>query len=87
LQAAAQLAQEKAEEILADRRSQGFASIPTGTLTETGVYNGFNRTTLITQPSPAPAACPGGSTCDEVVVQVDKGGPVLAEINLLLVDY
>lgn len=87
LQAAVQLAQEKAEGVLAQRRNQGFASIATGTTPEAGVYNGFNRTTVITRPSPAPAGCPGGSICNDVVVQVDKGGPVLAEIRLLLVDY
>lgn len=87
LQAAVQLAQEKAEDVLAQRRNQGFASVATGTTPEAGVYNGFNRTTVITQPSPAPAGCPGGSICNDVVVQVDKGGAVLAEIRLLLVDY
>ena len=87
LQTAAQLAQEKAEDILARRRSQGFASIATGTTNEPGFYNSFNRSTVITQATGAPAGCPAGTLCDQVIISVDKGGPVLAQVNLLLVDY
>jgi prepilin-type N-terminal cleavage/methylation domain-containing protein len=87
IQTAAQLAQEKAEDILGQRRNEDFASVATGTFSEPGVYNGFNRSTVITQATSAPSACPTGIVCDEVVISVDKGGAVLAEVTLLLVDY
>lgn len=87
IQTAAQLAQEKAEDILGQRRNQDFASVSTATVTETDVYNGFNRTTSVNQALSAPSACPSGFVCDEVVISVDKGGAVLAEVTLLLVDY
>ncbi len=87
LQTAAQLAQEQAESVLALRRTQGFAAVAPGTTNEPAVYNGFNRTTVVGAPSPVPTGCPAGPACNEVVIQVDKGGPVLAEVSLLLVDY
>jgi hypothetical protein len=85
LQVAAQLAQEQAEQLLALRRDQDFSAVATGTSTVNGVYNGFNRTTTVTQP--APGGCPGAALCKGVTISVNKGGPVLTEVTFLLVDY
>ncbi|TCK16876.1 prepilin-type N-terminal cleavage/methylation domain-containing protein [Thiogranum longum] len=89
IQTATQLAQEQAELILGRRRTQGFASIITGTYPEVlaGNYTGFNRTTSISQPVTAPAGCPAGALCDLVTVSVDKGASPLSEITFVLVDY
>ncbi len=84
LQVAAQLAQEQAEKLLAQRRALDFTAVSAST-TETGIYNGFNRTTDVAQPPPG--GCPGGTLCKAVTVSVDKGGPVLVEVVFLLVDY
>ncbi len=89
VQTATQLAQEQAELIFGRRRTQGFASILTGTYPEvlTGNYTGFNRTTTISQPVASPAGCPTGALCDLVTVSVDKGASPLSEITFVLVNY
>ena len=84
IQTAAQLAQERAEGILADRRTQGYAAVPTGTIVEVlgGNYTGYTRTTTVNE-SPTPIiGCAVGATCKEVVVDV---GP--AELTFVLVDF
>jgi len=88
LQTAVQLAQERAEAIMAMRRSQDFAAVATGSTTDTlGIaYSGYTRTVTVSQP-PTGAGCPGGGTCKEVVVTVAEAGSTLAEITFLLVDY
>ena len=92
IQTAAQLAQERAERILALRRSQGFNAVPDiapSSLTEnlTGNFTGYTRITNITQPGTPPAGCPPGAICNLVAISVNRGGPVLAQISLLLVNY
>ena len=94
IQTAAQLAQERAERILSLRRSQGFDGVPdiapgTGSITEnlTGNFTGFTRITNITQPGTPPAGCPPGAICNLVAISVNRGGPALAQISLLLVNY
>jgi len=90
IQTASQLAQERAELVLALKRSQGFAALATGTTNETlaGNFSGFTRNTVISQPATAPAGCPGSSTiCKQVVVSVSQGGTVRSQISFLLVDY
>jgi len=86
IQTAAQLAQEGAEKVLASRRDQGFAAIPTGTSNETlaGNFTGFTRSTVI---SATATACPGGTTCKQVVVAVSQGGTLRSQVSFLLVDY
>ena len=85
LQVATQLAQEKAEQILGQRRNQGFAAVPAGSTAEPNAYGSFNRSIVVSQP--AAGGCPGAATCKGVVIAVDNGGPALAEVTLLLVDY
>jgi len=90
IQTASQLAQERAELVLSLKRSQGFATLATGTTNETlaGSFSGFTRSTIISQPATAPAGCPGGSTvCKQVVVSVSQGGTMRSQLSFLLVDY
>ena len=64
IQTAAQLAQERAEFLLAVRRSQNFlAAELSGSTTETlgGNYSGYTRNTTITQPPPGPGFPAGAS--------------------------
>ena len=88
IQTAAQLAQERAEGLLADRRVTGYAAVPTGTVNDvlTGAYSSYSRTVTVTSP-PTGGGCAGGATCKEVVVSVDHSGRTRAEIAFVLVNY
>ena len=88
IQTAAQLAQERAEDILADRRTAGFAAVPTGTVNDVlgGTYSSYSRTVTVTSP-PGGSGCAAGATCKEVVVSVDHSGRTRAEITTMLVSY
>jgi prepilin-type N-terminal cleavage/methylation domain-containing protein len=88
IQTAVQLAQERAEGVLADRRTQGYAAVPTGTTVDVpgGSYAAYTRTLSITEP-PAGSGCAAGATCKEVIVSVDRGASRLAEVTFLLVSY
>jgi prepilin-type N-terminal cleavage/methylation domain-containing protein len=94
IQTAAQLAQERAESILALRRSQNFAAVGLGTVTDTlsANYSAYTRTVSVSQPPTGPGCALHPVTgvsaaCKEVVVNVAQGGNTLAEISFLLVDY
>ena len=88
MQTATQLAQERAEELLATRRDQGYGAIATGTTTDTlaGSYAAYGRTVTVTEPATG-GGCPVGATCKEVVVSVSVSGELFSEITLVLVDY
>ena len=88
IQTAAQLAQERAEGILADRRTAGFAAVPSGTANDVlgGTYSSYSRTVTVTSP-PGGSGCAAGATCKEVVVSVDHSGRTRAEITTMLVSY
>jgi len=88
IQTASQLAQERAEEILALRRNQGYEAITLGTSNEvlTGNYANFSRTVMITEP-PDTGGCPTSAICKEVVVTVNHARKKRAEIVTVLVDY
>ena len=88
IQTAAQLAQERAEGVLADRRSLGYASIPTGTSIDSlaGNYAGYTRTLSVNEP-PSGSGCATGASCKEVIVTVDRGASTRAEVTFLLVSY
>ena len=88
VQTAVQLAQERAEGILAQRRAQDFAAIGLGTSTDAlgASYSAYTRTVTVVQPPTGPG-CPAGASCKEVVVNVALGPDSLSEITLLLVDY
>ncbi len=88
IQTAAQLAQERAEGLLADRRNTGYAAVPTGTVNDVlgGAYSSYSRTVTVTSP-PCGSGCAAGATCKEVVVSVDHSGRTRAEVTLMLVSY
>jgi prepilin-type N-terminal cleavage/methylation domain-containing protein len=88
IQTAGQLAQERAEALLALRRDQGYAAVPTGTSSEglTGNYAGYTRTLTVNEPPLGPG-CAAGATCKEVLVSVARGGNPHAALTLMLVDY
>ena len=87
VQTASQLAQARAEQILSDRRRNGFAAVPVGTVNDTltGSYSSYNRSVATT--AYAGAACPV-SNCRQVVVTVtNSGGDVRAETTLMVANY
>lgn len=89
IQVATQLAQEQAERILGQRRTQGFtptamAHYPPEILD--GNYVGFRRATTITQTLER-AGCPDDARCALVNVSVGSADSVLSEITFVLVDY
>ena len=88
IQTAAQLAQERAEGLLADRRNAGYAAVPTGTVNDVlgGAYSSYSRTVTVTSP-PGGSGCAAGATCKEVVVSVDHSGRTRAAVTLMLVSY
>jgi prepilin-type N-terminal cleavage/methylation domain-containing protein len=88
IQTATQLAQARAEQLMAVRRNRGYGDPEvSANLTETlaGNYAGYTRTTTIT--GFAGPACPAGAVCKQVAVRVDEGGQARAEITFVLVDY
>jgi prepilin-type N-terminal cleavage/methylation domain-containing protein len=88
IQTATQLAQERAESLLADRRTAGYAAIATGTVNDVlaGAYGSYSRSVTVTSP-PTGSGCASGATCKEVVVSVDHSGRTRAEVTFLLVSY
>ncbi len=88
IQTAAQLAQERAEDILALRRNQGYAAVAVGTTNDvlTGNYMSYARSVTVTQP-PAGGGCASGATCKGVVVSVNHGLSNRAEVSFVLVNY
>ena len=88
IQTAAQLAQERAEGILADRRSNGYAAVLPGTTNDvlTGAYSSYNRTITVTSP-PGGSGCAVGATCKEVIINVTHSGRTRAELTFMLVNY
>lgn len=88
IQTAAQLAQERAEGVLADRRNLGYAAIPTGTTADvlSGNYSAYTRTLTVNEP-PSGSGCVAGATCKEVIVSVNRGISNRAEVTFILVSY
>jgi prepilin-type N-terminal cleavage/methylation domain-containing protein len=88
IQTAAQLAQERAESVLALRRASGYAAIATGTTTDTlnGTYSGYIRTLTVNSPATG-NGCASGASCKEVIVNVASGGRTRATVSFMLVDY
>ncbi len=86
LQVATQLAQERAEIVLAGRRNGSYTSIAPGTVNDTltGTFAVYTRTVAVTTLSASP--CPVAS-CKQVVVTVGRGGTDLATVTFMLVDY
>ncbi len=94
IQTAVQLAQERAESMMAQRRAADFAAIAVGTTTDVlgANYGAYTRTVTVVQP-PRGAGCPlhpvtaVSAACKEVVVNVTQGSDTLAEVTFLVVDY
>jgi prepilin-type N-terminal cleavage/methylation domain-containing protein len=88
IQTAAQLAQERAEGILAERRNLGYAAILTGTTidTLTGNFSAYARSVTVNEP-PLGSGCAPGASCKEVVVSVNHGSSPRAAVSTILVDY
>lgn len=87
IQTATQLAQERAEQVLAERRASGYAAIPVGTVTDdlsTTSYSNYIRT--VTTSAYTGAACPV-SDCRQVVITVSRDGSTQAELNLMVANY
>ncbi len=92
IQTAAQLAQERAEGILAVRRTQGYAAVPTGVIVDVlgGNYANYGRTLTVNEPPVGPPigrGCAVGATCKEVIVSVTYTGNPRADVTFILVDY
>jgi len=88
IQTATQLAQERAETLLAVRRNRGYADTEVSSgLVENlgGNYAGYTRTTTVTPFTGV--ACPGSFSCKQLTVRVDQGGQARAEVAFILVNY
>jgi prepilin-type N-terminal cleavage/methylation domain-containing protein len=89
---AVQLAQEKIEQIIADRRNpdRDYSYIATANYsseTLSSPFSGFTRTTTITDAS-SNAACPSATLgCKLVVVNVVKSSVTLASVTLMIGNY
>jgi type II secretory pathway pseudopilin PulG len=89
IQTATQLAQEKAETVLADRRARGYAYVTAANYPVEGSVAGFPsfaRQVSITDPYSG-TACPSGASCKLAVVTVSKGGASLARVSFMLAAY
>ena len=88
IQTASQLAQERAEDILALRRNQGYAAVTLGTTTDvlTGDYASFSRRVTVTEPTTF-GGCASGAICKGVTVTVSRALKKRAEVTYVLVDY
>lgn len=86
LQVAAQLAQERAEQVLTTRRLYGYAALAVGTTTDTlsGNYAAYGRSVTVT--TYGGPACPVAN-CKQVSVAVTRGAANRASIDLLLAEY
>lgn len=88
VQTATQLAQERAEHLLAIRRNQGYAAadVSVGLVENlTGNYSGYTRTTTV-DAAYTGSDCPA-LTCKQLTVAVTESGQTLAEVSFVLVDY
>lgn len=90
-QIATQLAQQRAEEILADRRNpaRGYAYVTTVNRypNETPVAGFPNYNRVVTALTPATPPCPPGGTCQQFQVQVSSAGVTVANTTLMVVNY
>ena len=88
IQTAAQLAQERAEEILALRRERGYAAVALGAVGDvlTGPYAEYSRVATVTELLSI-GGCASGAACKRVSVAVRKGSKQRAEIVYVLSDY
>lgn len=98
-QLGAQLTQERAEQLLADRRSldpaKGYSapSLALGTVNEVPVtaFPNYWRRTVISTIASGVSPCPAGATCKQVLVTVARtGNPItqpVGQVVFMLVNY
>lgn len=88
IQTASQLAQERAEQILALRRELGYEAVELGVVNDvlTGPYAEYSRVATVTEPLSI-ADCATGAACKNVIVEVRRGSKPRAEIVYVLSDY
>ncbi len=89
LQTTIQLAQERAEHLMAVRRNQGYsaADISVGQVENLGGnYTGFIRTTTIDNTYTG-SDCPTGATCKKISVDVTESAQTGTEVTFILVNY
>ena len=88
IQTASQLAQERAEQLLAQRREQGYDAVAPGTTTDTmtSPYAIFSRRVIVSEPSTF-GGCAPGADCKGVTVTVSRGPKVRAQVSYVIVDY
>lgn len=82
---AIQLAQERMEQVVAERRDDGYDTF--STTGDTVTFDSTNYVRTISSSAYSGAACPSGMSCKEVQVTVAVGGTTRAESTMLLVDY
>ncbi len=92
IQTATQLAQERAEYLMAVRRNQNYAATDISvnqTEVLTGNYSNYTRTTsIIDETVPyAGSDCPAAGACKQITVSVAEAGTTRAEITFVLVNY
>lgn len=87
-QIGAQLAQERAERVLVDRRVRGYSYMLAGNYPNESPIAGFPNYARTTTFSPLTVApCTPGGTCQQVVVTVTQAGQLVGEITLMVEDY
>lgn len=79
------LAQERMEQVVAERRADGYSTFSTASDSVTRAGKSYDRTVAVTLFSDG--VCPAGMSCKEVLVEVALSGTTRAEITQLLVDY
>ena len=82
---AIQLAQERMEQVVAERRNDGYDTF--STTGDTVTFGSTNHVRTVSSSAYSGAACPSGMSCKEVQVTVAVGGTTRAELTMLLVDY
>lgn len=92
IQTAAQLAQERAEEILAERRINGYSAAVLDALDGTNdtlpaQFSDYTRSITVADYGATPSAqCPSGD-CRDVSITVSAGGTTLAEVEFMVANY
>jgi len=86
---AIQLAQEKAEIILSDRRNPGLGYVSVASSAENPVsgFSDFSRSTVVTD-APSNPLCPSATAgCKLVVVTVSKNSQTLATVTFMFANF
>lgn len=84
------LAQECAEFIVQSRRdtANGYANINNASCAFLPIPSGYSRVvTVATTSNASEPACPAGTSCKQVLVEVSRSGRILAELSTLAVSY